>query len=102
MPPRAKFRYKGKEFGKVLASKQMQREMEIRAEKVKDRAESLAPEETGDYKSSFRVEVEVRPGPKPRAIAKVINASPAAPYVEWGTSKTPRFRVMGKAAGSSE
>ena len=98
MAPRAKFRGDYKGIGKILRSKQMQKEMEARAEKVQTKAEGLAPQDSGTYRQSFRVEVGVREGRKPRAVAKVVNDAPNAPYVEWGTSKTPRFRVMGRAA----
>lgn len=100
MPPRARYRHDYKKFGKVMTSRQMQDAMKGRAEQVRSRAEALAPRRTGAYASSFKVEVSIRKGPKPRAVAKVINDNPAAPYVEWGTSRTPRYRVMGKAAGS--
>lgn len=97
----ARYRQNTKGFAKVLTSKQMQDAMKDRAEQVQQRAEAIAPRDTGDYGSSFRVDVGIREGPKPRAVAKVINDDVAAPYVEWGTSKTPRFRVMGRAAGSA-
>ncbi|MEO3856234.1 HK97 gp10 family phage protein [Acrocarpospora sp. B8E8] len=97
---RAKFRGNYKGIGQILASPQMQRAMEARAERVKQRAISGSPVETGDYKQSFKVEGSIRKGKTTRAIAKVINDSPHAAYVEWGTSKTPRYRVMGKAAGA--
>lgn len=100
MAQRARFRGDYKGIGKMLRSAQMQREMEARAERVKGKAEALAPHDSGRYAGSFRVEAGVREGKKPRAVAKVINDAPNAPYVEWGTSRTPRFRVMGKAAGS--
>jgi hypothetical protein len=99
--PRARYRQNTKAFAKVLVSKQMQDAMKDRAEQVQQRAEGIAPRDTGDYGSSFRVEVGVREGPKPRAVAKVVNDNPAAPYVEWGTSRTPRYRVMGRAAGGA-
>lgn len=100
MAQHARFRTDYKGIGKMLTSPQMQREMRARAEQVQSRAESLAPHESGQYGASFRIEVDVREGAKPRARATVINDAPAAPYVEWGTSRTPRYRVMGRAAGS--
>jgi len=83
----------------MLRSRQMQEEMRQRAEDVKNKAETLAPRDTGTYAASFRVETGVREGRRPRAQAKVINDDQAAAYVEWGTSRTPRHRVMGRAAG---
>jgi hypothetical protein len=100
MAPHAKFRGDYKGIGKILRSTQMQREMETRAERVKSKAEALAPRDSGQYSASFRVETGVREGRKPRAVSKVINDARNAPYVEWGTSKTPRHRTMGKAAGT--
>lgn len=97
---RARFRGNYKGVGEMLRSPQMQREMESRAERVKARAVASSPVDSGEYVQSFRVEGSIRPGKSSRAIAKVINDSPHATYVEWGTSKTPRYRVMGKAAGS--
>jgi hypothetical protein len=96
--PRFRGNYKG--IGEMLVSSQMQREMEQRARRVEARCVATSPEDTGAYRSSFRVETGIRPGPKPRAESKVINGDEAATLVEWGTSKTPRYRVMGKAAGS--
>ncbi|MGI5274871.1 HK97 gp10 family phage protein [Nonomuraea sp. CA-218870] len=99
MAPKARFRPDYKGIGRILTSKTMQGAMEQRAERVRDRCVADAPEDTGTYKSSFRVETGIRPGPKPRAVSKVVNDDPAAPYVEWGTSRTPRYRAMGRAAG---
>lgn len=98
---RARFRANYKGIGQILVSPQMQREMKARAEKVKARAEALSPEDTSQYVRSFKVETFIRKGKTSRAVAKVINDSPHAAYVEWGTSRTPRFRVMGRAAGSA-
>jgi hypothetical protein len=90
--------YKG--IGRILTSRQMQQEMESRAGRIAAACRAAAPRDTGSYASSFRVETGVRKGGKPRAESKVINGDPAAPYVEWGTSRTPRYRVMGRAAGA--
>ncbi len=98
---RVRFRANYKGIGLILKSPQMQREMTARAEKIKARAESLAPRDTGSYASSFKVETYIREGKTTRAVAKVINSSNHAAYVEWGTSRTPRYRVMGRAAGSA-
>ncbi|MEU6725468.1 hypothetical protein ABZ917_17310 [Nonomuraea wenchangensis] len=100
MAQRARFKANRKGIGKILTSRQMQAEMERRARAVQDRCIANAPEDTGSYKSSFRVETGIRPGPKPRAVSKVVNDDEAAPYVEWGSSRTPRYRVMGRAAGA--
>lgn len=102
MAKRAKFRGNYKGIGQILRSPQMQQAMENRAERVKARAVASSPVDSGEYVQSFRVEGSIRPGRSSRAIAKVINDSPHATFVEWGTSKTPRYRVMGRAAGSSD
>lgn len=101
MAARAKFRGSYKGIGKILRSAQMEQEMRARAERVQQRAEGLAPRETGDYVQHFRVETEIRNGKTTRAIATVVNDSQHAAYVEWGTSRTPRHRVMGRAAGEA-
>lgn len=101
MAPRARFKGNYKGLGQILTSKQMQNEMEARARRVQSRCVATSPRDTGNYSSSFRVETGVRPGAKPRAESKVINDDEAAAYVEWGTSRTPRHRVMGRAAGSA-
>lgn len=98
---RAEFRADYKGIGLILKSPQMMREMKARAERVQARAVSLSPHQTGNYVASFRVETSVRVGKTTRAIAKVINDSPHATFVEWGTSRTPRHRVLGRAAGSA-
>ena len=100
MAARARFKANYKGIGQILTSRQMQREMETRARRVENNCVVGAPEATGSYASSFRVETGIRPGKKPRAESKVINDDEAAPYVEWGTSRTPRYRVMGRAAGA--
>lgn len=100
MASKARFRGNYKGIGEILRSAQMQTEMAQRAEKVKAKAETLAPRHTGQYAASFRVETGIRAGDKPRAESKVINDDAAAVYVEYGTSRTPRHRVMGRAAGA--
>lgn len=100
MAQRTRFKGDYKGIGKLLRSAQMQREMENRADPIKQRCEADSPRDSGQYAESFRIETGVRGGKKPRAQSKIINSAPNAAYVEWGTSRTPRFRVMGKAAGS--
>lgn len=100
MAPRARFRGNYKGVGEMLTSKQMQKEMEDRARRLEGACVADAPRDTGNYATSFRIETGIRPGPKPRAESKVINDDEAAVYVEFGTSHTPRYRVMGRAAGT--
>lgn len=101
MARRAQFRTNYKGVGKILASKKMQDQMEERAERLRSVCEADAPEESGTYRRSFRVETGVRQGVKPRAQSKLINDARHATLVEWGSRRTPRHRVMGRAAGSA-
>lgn len=100
MASRARFRGSYKGIGQILTSKQMQDEMESRANRLEGVCQASAPHDTGAYSQSFRVETGIRTGSKPRAESKVINDDEAAVYVEYGTSRTPRYRVMGRAAGT--
>lgn len=100
MAPRARFRGDYKGIGQILTSKQMQDEMESRAKRLQNACEASSPRNTGAYSQSFRVETGIRQGGKPRAESKVINDNNAAVHIEFGTSRTPRHRVMGRAAGA--
>jgi Bacteriophage HK97-gp10, putative tail-component len=58
------------------------RELERRAQKVIDLAQRNAPEKTGEYKRSFRIErVRVRGA----AAVRVVNDSPVAAIIEHGS-----------------
>ena len=100
MASRARFRGNYKGIGQILTSKQMQDEMESRANRLEGVCQASAPRDTGAYVQSFRVETGIRKDGKPRAVSKLINDDDAAVYVEYGTSRTPRYRVMGRAAGA--
>lgn len=102
MAPRARYRPDYKGLGRMLTSQQMQQEMAQRTEQMKGICEGDAPRDSGSYGSSFSVETGIRAGRKPRAESKLINDDPAAAYVEWGTSRTPAARVMGRAAGVAD
>jgi hypothetical protein len=85
--------------GQLLRSPEMQAEMRRRAEKVRVAAEASAPvylkgRHPGRYKRSFRVRAGRRPS---RAYAMVINYSPEALWVEYGTKNNPRHRTLGRA-----
>lgn len=72
-------------IGKMLKSPEMQAEMERRAGKAKDLAETIAPfdEHDGDhYKDHFGVEARPR---HDRACAALVNDDPAAFQIEYGT-----------------
>lgn len=89
-------------IGEMLCSPEMQAEMHRRAEKVKAAAEAAAPYDPASkdgthYKDSFTVESGVREGKTRRAYGRVVNDDPAAFYIEYGTSDTPRYRTLGRA-----
>jgi hypothetical protein len=104
-----RFRLDNKAFGiHVLQSQGMATVLRKIAEPVKTRAESIAPVESGEYKSSFFVETRVRTAPPyktQRVVATVGNRSQHAVQVEYGTGggrRTPRHRVLGRALGSAK
>jgi hypothetical protein len=103
----SRYRHQYKSFGDaVLRSEWMQAEMLRRAEAVKAAAEGDAPvgdpkkdPHSGRYKASFRAEAGIR---KPsqgsrRAVGRVINDSPEAPAVEFGTRNNEARHVMTSA-----
>ncbi|TYK45157.1 HK97 gp10 family phage protein [Actinomadura decatromicini] len=99
---RPKFRPRYGGIGKMLRSKEMKAAMVVRAERIQQRAEGFAPRRTGDYARSFRVKSGQSRGPGDgrRAWAKVINTSDHSTAVEWGASRTPRYRPLGRAAAA--
>lgn len=69
----------------VLQADFMVAEMGVRAHRVRDVAEAIAPIETGAYKRRFRVKTLRRGGiHKDRAEGRVINTDPAALSIEFG------------------
>lgn len=81
-------------IGEMLRSAEMQAEMERRAGKGKDFAETIAPfdEHDGDhYKDHFSVEARPR---HDRACAALVNDDPAAFQIEHGTSRTPAHHTL--------
>ena len=89
-------------IGEMLCSPEMQAEMRRRAEKVKAAAEAAAPfdphsKDGTHYKDSFSVDSGVREGKTRRAFGRATNDDPAAFYIEYGTSDTPRHRTLGRA-----
>ncbi len=88
----------------VLCAQFMIDEMRVRALKVADRALELAaphydPEdEDGDhYINHFHVEAGVRRRRTRRAFGMVVNDHEAAVDIEYGTHKTPKQRILGRA-----
>jgi len=92
--------YKG--IGEMLCSPEMQADMKRRAENVMAYAVATAPydphsKDGTHYKDSFTVDSGVREGKTRRAYGRVTNDDPAAFYIEYGTSDTPRHRTLGRA-----
>jgi hypothetical protein len=90
-----------------LNSYGMQRVVRHYADKIKDRAEEIAPvgspwepdEHTGRYKTSFSVEVHTLGGAtNDRAEATVRNDSPEAIYVEYGHRGREPYHTLLRAA----
>lgn len=77
----------------------MRRAMVARAEAVKATAEALAPVDSGRYKDSFRVTSGITGAYKkgPRAYARVTNTAPYASYIEFGSARVKKYRVLGKS-----
>lgn len=83
--------------GRLMKSPEMQLVLRSAAEKGKAFAMSIAPVETGEYESRFRVETSAHGGTGAggdRAVAYLINDSPHAAYVEWQDS----HHTLAKAA----
>lgn len=104
----SRYRHQYKNFGDaVLRSEWMVAEMRRRAEAVKAAAEALAPvgdpatdSHAGRYKDSFSVSAGVRKRTQGsrRAVGRVVNSSPEATFVEYGSaSGTPAYHTMARA-----
>lgn len=60
-------------------------------------AESIAPVDTGEYRSSFEVATITRgEGSKKRAVSQLVNTADHAAAVEWGNSNSPKRRILGQ------
>lgn len=102
MAVKVKFKPNRQGIAEIGRSKAMQAMLKDKAEMVKARAEVIAPVETGRYKGitqtygrgGFHVIVGVSRG---KAYAKVRNTTPYASYLEFGTSKMRRQRILGRA-----
>lgn len=93
-------------MGEFLRSPEMQAAMRTLAEGFMARAIATAPVDEkgphpGRYKRSFHVESGVQHHTTARAYGMVVNDSPEAFYVEFGTKHNPRHRTLGKAFGAS-
>jgi len=94
-------------IGEMLCSPEMQADMKARAEKVKARAEAIAPfdpkaKDGTHYRDAFSVESGVQEGKTRRAFGRVLNDDSAAFYIEHGTRDTPKHRVLGKALDAAK
>lgn len=100
--------YKG--VGEMLCAEFMVQAMRARGEKVKVRAIEISPVgpshevgvPRGHYRDSFEVEAGVKMRRTRRAYARVRNTAKYASFVEFGTSDTPKFRVLGKAIDAAK
>ena len=93
-------------MGEFLRSPEMQAAMHSLAEQFMARAVATAPVDedsphAGRYKASFHVESGVQHHKTSRAYGMVVNDSPEAFFVEFGTKHNPRHRTLGKAFGAS-
>lgn len=96
----ARYRHFYGPFGKAcLQAPFMMVEMQRRAEAIKTRAIELSPVRSGRYAASFSVQSGIRRTGSPRAYGRVTNTAPYASAVEYGFGKTPKYRVLGRAAG---
>lgn len=70
--------------------------MDEAAERGAQHARSIAPVDSGDYRSKFGVK-HSRRGQGP-AVALIVNDDPGAMAIEHGTSDTPPHNVLSKTA----
>jgi hypothetical protein len=102
----AKFNASYSGIGELLRSPQMEAAMRARAEAIKTKAEATAPvgdpksdPHPGRYRDSFKVESGRDGGRKrDRAYGRVLNDSPEAFYVEYGSSKIDARHTLLNAA----
>jgi hypothetical protein len=99
-------RYSG--IGKLMQRPGIQRACRKAAVEMKALAEARSPvgdpqtdSHSGRYKASFDVvpvwrNIPFQGRPRWRASARLINTSPEARIVEYGTGRTPRYAVLSK------
>lgn len=99
---RSHYEHNYRRFGdEVLRAEFMQNVMRARAVQIQAAAEQMAPIDTGEYITSFDVTSGVRrTGRTRRAYGRVTNTAAHAMAVEFGFGRTPRYRVLGRAAGT--
>lgn len=93
MGARVEFSYKW--VGDVMRSKGVRDALDKKADKVRDRADQLAQAEGVD------LELEQSSGTRPKGRPYSRVEAPDGAKQEWGTSRTDRKRIMGRAAESS-
>jgi hypothetical protein len=99
----ATFNASFKGIGEMLRADFMVAAMESKAEKVKTRAEQIAPydAESKDgthYRDAFHVEADARGGAHhDRAVGRVVNDDEAAFFIEYGNVHVDRHRTLGRA-----
>lgn len=104
---KAKFTPSRRGIGKLLNSPQMLEATIYFADKVLRRAEATAPvyeqgPHPGRYKRAFTIEAQLNGGLKHnRAQAKVVNTSPEAFLVEYGSKNNDRHRTLGSAGDAA-
>lgn len=87
----------------VLNAGFMQAMVRAKADEIMARAEAIAPfdpTQATHYRDAFNVSSGTYGGMRrDRAYGRVENTDAAAMWIEFGTSDTPRFRTLGRAAG---
>jgi hypothetical protein len=91
--------YRG--VGELLRSPEIEAATVPFAARIKAAAEASAPFDATSrthYRDSFHIETNRRGGVHhDRAVASVVNTDAAAFFIEYGTSRTPKFRTLGNA-----
>jgi len=98
MPPRARVTVNRRGIRELAREPGVVRLLEREAGRLKDRAEALAPVESGTYKRSFKTYsflTEFRGFT--RAMTTVVNEAPYAAAVEFGNARTVGRHPLGRA-----
>lgn len=73
----------------------IERAVDETATRMKAFAESISPEDSGEYKASFEIDKGTRDGLPTRTLK---NTDPVANILEYGSEDTPEFAVLGRTA----
>jgi hypothetical protein len=76
-------------------AEQIEEAVDERVEEMRDYAVSISPEDSGEYKESFRIDRGRRDGLPTRTLK---NVDPIANLVEYGSIHNPEFAVLGRTA----